>query len=81
MIEMVMSVIAARIMPDPMAIVVDMWSIGVTRSVPEVPIWFHTRRSVEGFRAVHGSRMLPSTRMAAAGVLRPRWEKKKHCRK
>src|SRR6266699_2573840 len=86
MIEMVVRVTRAPIVSNPMAVLVDVRSTGVARTIAEVPIRLHVRHAVIRFGTMRWHRrMIPASgRMtaAASGVLKsPRWERKnKHCR-
>jgi hypothetical protein len=85
MIKMVVRVTRAPFVSNPMAIVVNVRSAGVARTIAEVPIRLHVRRAVIRFGTMRGhSRMIPAL-MATAAASRmlqsPRWERKnKYCR-
>jgi hypothetical protein len=85
MIEMVVRVIRAPVVSNPMAIVVNVRSTGVARTIAEVPIGLHVWRAVIRFGTMRGrTGMIPASALMAAapGVLQsPRRERKnKHCR-
>ncbi len=86
MIKMVMRIIAAGIVSDPMAVVMNVGRIGVVRSIREVPIWLYMRGPVI-FSGPVSRRMSRSGSSMSASVglcsmlLWPRGQRKnKYCR-
>jgi hypothetical protein len=79
MVEMVSGIVLARIMPDPLAIRVNVWRFGMSRLVGEMALLalcgrmrggFRRRRSVRRNVAARGRAVRSTAFMSAAVLLR-----------